>query len=777
MLDLQGIRALRLDIARMYRDGDRESARLRGMHLAQVMRLTPHTMLANLFSAAVIGWTFSTQAPTGLGLWLLALLTVCCLALWTWHRQRHRSIDSASPRAVHRATVHAAALGGLWAMMPVLWFAGANTGQRMVVATLITGMLGAGSFVLSPLPHASLVWVLMFSLAAWAALWQAGDPALAGVAVLVFLYAPVVAAGSVAAWRKATALIRAQAQAARQEQMLAVLLQDFEQQAGEALWETGIDGRLKHVSARLAELLHSSPAALMAQPFVQLIEQHGAESGNALRHALDGGRPFTNLPLTLALQTGTVHLSIKGKHVMDETGHLAGWRGVLADITAKVNDERLLWQLAHTDTLTGLANRFSLRDALSQALQRGQPLALVLIDLDHFKSINDSHGHSAGDEVLQGVARCLTAHVRAGDVVARLGGDEFAVLHVGGHSGSEGPALARRLVAELSRPLDIMGRRLRVGASAGVAFSAGTGNALGVDQLLVQADMALYAAKEAGRGRHAVYASELGEMSHRRGTIEQGLRQAIERGELELHWQPKLEIGPWTIVGAEALLRWTHPALGRVGPAEFVAVAEQGGLIDELGRWALRQACRAAARELKGLTVSVNVSPLQLRDGAFVGHVRDALREFRLEPARLELEITESVFIEDAEAALEQLRALRGLGVRVALDDFGTGYSSLSYLRRFPFDTLKIDRAFVNEMLQQDDARAIVQMIANLAATLGMRTVCEGVETAEQLAAVGEAGCDEIQGYLISAPRPLADFVRLVRDWRQQPRPRPAQLH
>jgi diguanylate cyclase (GGDEF)-like protein len=775
MLDLPALRAIQQDIARMYQDTDRESASLRGAHMAQVMRLTPHTMLANLFSATVIAWTFGGQMGMGLQLWLLAMLGLCVSALWRWHGQRSRLIQTASPRAVHRATLHAAALAGLWALIPALWFAGADAGQRMTVATLVTGMLGAGSFVLSPLPYASLVWVLMFATAAWVALWSAGDPLLAGVAVLVALYAPIAAIGSLAAWRKATALIRAQNQAARQEHMLSVLLHDFEQQAGEALWEIGPDGHLKHVSARLSELLRLSPTDLQAQPFVALVAQRGAEAGAQLRGALDGGRSFTSLQLSLQHDTDTVHLSVRAKPLLDDTGRLSGWRGVVADDTTRVHDERMLWQLAHTDTLTGLCNRFSLRETLVSALQRGQPLGLVLLDLDHFKSVNDNHGHSAGDELLQSVARCLKTHVRAGDLVARLGGDEFAVLHLGAGA-DEAVALAERLVAELSRPLESAGRHVTVGASAGVAFSAG-GTGLGVDELLAQADTALYAAKAAGRGRHAVYAPELGESSRRRAAIEQGLRQAIERDQLTLHWQPKLQIAPWCVVGAEALLRWSHPALGSVGPTEFVPVAEHSGLIVDLGQWALRQACRAAARELRGLVVSVNVSPLQLRDGGFVNQVRDALREFKLEPARLELEITESVFIEDAQSALEQLRALRALGVRVALDDFGTGYSSLSYLRRFPFDTLKIDRAFVAEVLQRDDARAIVRMIAGLAATLGMRTVCEGVETPDQLTAVGEVGCDEIQGYLVSAPRPLPDFVRLLEEWQRRPSPPQARLH
>jgi EAL domain-containing protein (putative c-di-GMP-specific phosphodiesterase class I) len=248
--------------------------------------------------------------------------------------------------------------------------------------------------------------------------------------------------------------------------------------------------------------------------------------------------------------------------------------------------------------------------------------------------------------------------------------------------------------------------------------------------------------------------------------VEAGLRQAIEKNQLALHWQPKVDIGSWQVVGAEALMRWQHPELGSVPPGEFIAVAESSGLIDELGLWALNEACGAAVGPLAGLVVSVNVSPSQLRDGQFPDRVRDALRRWQLEPARLELEITESVFMDDAAGVLAQLHALHGLGVRIALDDFGTGYSSLAYLRRFPFDTLKIDRAFVNEVLLRRDARAIVQTIAQLAVALGMRTVCEGVETQQQLAAVAQAGCDEVQGYLVSAPRPLTDFVRMYRGWR-----------
>jgi EAL domain-containing protein (putative c-di-GMP-specific phosphodiesterase class I) len=279
-----------------------------------------------------------------------------------------------------------------------------------------------------------------------------------------------------------------------------------------------------------------------------------------------------------------------------------------------------------------------------------------------------------------------------------------------------------------------------------------------LDGLLVQADMAMYAAKEAGRGQWASYTPLLGEVSRRHLAIEQGLRLALERGELALHWQPKFDLASWRITGAEALMRWTHPLLGPINPTEFIPVAEQCGLIDALGQWALRETCRAGTGALAGLTVSVNVSSIQLQGKHFLTTLRETLHATGLNPARLELELTESVFIDDADQALKVLKAIRQTGVRLALDDFGTGFSSLSYLRSFPFDTLKIDQTFVAELLSKENSPAIVRMIADLAATLGMRTISEGVETMAQLQAVRAAGCHEIQGYLVSRPRSLEEF-------------------
>ncbi|MBK7261500.1 MAG: EAL domain-containing protein [Rubrivivax sp.] len=760
-------RSLRAAIMSLYIGADLESAKLRAAHLQSLLRLAPCTVAASIGGACLVVWTFWPALPAGMGWWWITILLLSMPGFRSCWPRRRQQPETASVQAVNLATLNAGLVAGVWALMPLLWFADGTARQQLVLATLVTGMMGAGGLLLSALPLASLAHVTLFALAALAALWQTGNAAVAG---LIGVCAPMVTIGSLALWRHSTDLLRERARAAGHERTLTVLLNDFEQHADEALWETGADGHLRHLSPRLAELLGASHADIRAHGLLDLIGRRSLKGADALRQTLDQGRPFRDLQLTM--QAGSVgwHLSIHGKRMVDERGLTLGWRGVMADVTEKVKAERRLRRLAHSDSLTGLANRFMLRDSVSAALHQGQPLALLMLDLDHFKTVNDSLGHSVGDELLKAVAQRLRHCVRPTDLVARLGGDEFAVFVTADGDVQALQVLAARLVEALAQPMALRGRSLRVAASVGVADT--DNGDIDVDELLARADAALYAAKASGRGRFVVYEARFGERSRRRLSLEQGLRQALDAGQMSLHWQPKVDIARWRICGAEALMRWQHPELGKVDPSEFIAVAEQCGLIDELGRWALRQACLAATGPLATLTVAVNVSPLQLRDDQFVALVRDTLRETRMQPSRLELEITESVFMDDADGALDKLHALRSLGVRVALDDFGTGYSSLAYLRRFPFDTLKIDRAFVNEVLVRNDARAIVQMIAQLATTLGMRTVCEGVESAAQLQAVTEAGCQELQGYLVSPPLPLSDLLQLQRSWGQRvPRP------
>ncbi|MEP6503656.1 MAG: EAL domain-containing protein [Betaproteobacteria bacterium] len=756
----------------VYVNGDHDSAVIRAAHLNAVIRLTPYTMAANIGNAALVIWAWRDDVPVGMFVWLVLVYALCGAAILGWWRGRRRVRTTASPAAIRHANVHANLLALVWSALPILWFAPASSQQQLLVVALVTGMLSAGAFVLSPLPVAAVVYVIIFALSGILALWQTGEHIYLAVGVLQTVYAGIAILGALAASRKSTALLVSQAEAKRQERMMAVLLHDFEQNAAEALWETSLDGCIAHHSPRLASLLGLSEPVLRERPFLVLIEQLGADA-EALRAAMDGERPFKDLRLSAPGPHGARHWAINGKRLIDEHGSTAGWRGVIADVTEQVSAQERLRLLAHTDSLTGLANRFTLHGALRAALSQDRLIALFALDLDHFKLVNDTLGHAAGDKLLQLVAARLLACRRPGDLVARLGGDEFALLLLRADAAPEGEAeidvdaLARELIGLLEEAVEIDGRSMRASASVGIARPIDA--QVSADDLLVHADIALYAAKKAGRGRHESYSVNLGDRNRRSVTIEHELRQAMSRGELALHWQPKVDIETSRVVGAEALLRWHHPELGSVAPIEFIPIAEKSGLIRDVGAWVLREACHIAAATLPGLTISVNVSPSQLRDDEFTACVGDALASSGLEPFRLELEITESVFIDDVDGALQRLHALRRLGLHVALDDFGTGYSSLAYLRRFPFDTLKIDRAFVNELMTSLDARAIVQMISQLAVTLNMRTVAEGVETPAQLTAVASVGCDEVQGYLVSPPCALDEFLAFRRDWAARP--------
>ncbi len=757
------IRSVRDGIAKLYAGGDREAARNRSAHFNSVARLTPFTMAANVISGILVLWVFHDSLSTGLWLWFGLMVAVSMLATWDWRRRRHGS-EVISRGALRWATRHAVTLAAVWAVALLVWFPRANGAQQLALATLIGGMLGAGTFLLSPLPRASMAYASIYTGASLAALWLTGNPQFAPVAVLLCLYAPSVVLGSLSSWHRATVQLNAKAEAVRREHLLMVLLQDFEQHAGEALWETDRGGHLTHLSPRLAELLDVNEGDIRQLPFMALLQRHHTAGAETLQQTLETGHSFRDLALSRSDHNGTVHLAINGKCLFDDDGRLLGWRGVLADATGKVEGQRRLLQLAHTDSLTGLANRFTFREALAEELKLKRGGALLTIDLDQFKIVNDSLGHSAGDELLVAVAKRLQSLVRPQDLVARLGGDEFSIIMSRLAHADAAEALAHRLIGAVRAPVEISaGRRLSVAASVGVVLWGN--DEVGAEDILGRSDAALHEAKASGRGCCTIYSPQLGERRHRRLYIEDSLRHVVERGELALYWQPQVNIGTGQVTGAEALMRWDHPQLGTILPTEFIAIAEQCGAIAELGLWALREACAAAADPLAGLVVSVNVSSLQLHDGSLVDHVHRALDDFHLPPAQLELELTESVFLGDADGALAQLHTLRSMGVRVALDDFGIGYSSLAYLRRFPFDTLKIDRSFVTEVVDRHDVFVIVKTIAQMATALGMRTVCEGVESPQQMAAVAEAGCTDIQGYLTSAPRPLADFLRLRSTW------------
>lgn len=419
------------------------------------------------------------------------------------------------------------------------------------------------------------------------------------------------------------------------------------------------------------------------------------------------------------------------------------------------------------DPLTGLPGRGTLPRAFRRALslsagQGGHGLALLLIDIDRFRSINDSYGLLVGDAVLKAVARRLCREVRPSDTVLRLGADEFVLLLPGLRSSEDATRAARRLADALARPLDTEAKGLRVTASVGIALAPADGS--GAEQLLRHADIALGHAKATAQGQVCHFAEGMERALRERQEIEQALRLALEREELELHFQPLFDLGCWDIGGFEALARWHRPGHGYVPPATFIEVAEQTGLMLPLGQWVLREATRQAATWPGSLKVAVNLSPLQFTETDLPADVARALAASGLEPGRLELEITEGVLLRDTETTLRALRALRGLGTRIALDDFGTGYASLSYLLKFPFDKVKIDRAFTGAIGTGAEGAEIVRAIIGMCRSLNIATCAEGVQTPEQLFGLKAEGCAEAQGYLLSAPRPAVEIPQMIQE-------------
>jgi diguanylate cyclase (GGDEF)-like protein/PAS domain S-box-containing protein len=439
-----------------------------------------------------------------------------------------------------------------------------------------------------------------------------------------------------------------------------------------------------------------------------------------------------------------------------------GWVDVQEDITEKQRLEARIAHMAHHDALTDLPNRVLLDERLAVELartRRGERLALHILDLDNFKTVNDTLGHPVGDALLRAVATRLRSIARDRDMVARLGGDEFAIVQVAIELDSDATGLARRLIEAISEPFDIDGRQIVVGTSIGIALAPKDGDV--AEKLMRNADLALYSAKAKGRRTYLLFERELNKRARERRLLTADLHKALAENQIELHYQPIVDLKLYQMTGVEALMRWHHPVRGMIPPSEFIPIAEETGLIIPLGEWALQQACRRVVDWPDRIKLALNLSPIQLRRPGLLHAVFGALAASGLPADRLELEVTETVLLEETETNLVTLHQLREAGVRIVMDDFGTGYSSLNYLSNFPFDKIKIDHAFIKKIAVNHVSLKIVRAIVNLARSLGISTTAEGVETKEQLDAVRFEGCDEIQGYLISRPQPADDIERI----------------
>ena len=548
-------------------------------------------------------------------------------------------------------------------------------------------------------------------------------------------------------------------------ELIKLLLRDFEESSSDWLWETNAEMELKRVSPRLAAVARR-PAASLSGRFPQALLGEAMEDDpgapiERLQRILEERLPFRDLVVPVLIQGEERYWSLTGKPILDKSGRFAGYHGIGSDITGQKRQQEQIAFLARHDSLTKLANRVLFDEVLRQACARSAEagVALLCLDLDRFKAVNDTFGHATGDALLVAVAERLRGCLRERDVPARLGGDEFAVI-VMSDDVEEIGAIAGRIIERVSCPYQFDGQLVRIGVSIGISRAPLGGS--NTSALLNTSDLALYRAKADGRGGWRFYDPEMDERLQERRALQSALTQALPRHEFVMEYQPIVNLTDRRLLGAEALLRWRHPERGLLGPDEFVAIAEEAGLIGPIGEWVLQQACQEAARWPEPIMIAVNLSPLQFRDTGLVESILKALHSAGMSPKRLELEITETAMLETSDQAMAALCQLHDKGVRIALDDFGTGYSSLSYLQRFPFDKIKIDRSFIRDLGGENDDSSIILAIIGLAERMNMIVTAEGVETGEQAMLLTSYGCAQAQGHLFYPSLPPEKFAELV---------------
>ena len=546
------------------------------------------------------------------------------------------------------------------------------------------------------------------------------------------------------------------------------LLHEFESSGKGWFWETSREGTLSYISESVARALGREPDDLIGRPFTDLTSTEAADgsatSERTLGFYLSSHVAFQDL-IVRAKTKNEIWWSITGRPVHNDLGHFFGFRGFASDLTKMRQSEVELDRLAKQDSLTGLANREALRraldDALVGAVRRKHRCSVFLLDLDRFKAVNDTLGHPAGDTLLRLVSLRLREVIGPLGQVGRLGGDEFEVVLPATSHQDELSELAQGIIDSLSRPYTINGTVVSIGASVGIVTSDYDDRTS--DDLMRDADLALYAAKAAGKGCFRFFAAEMHEAARERQIMESDLRVALEKDQLKLMFQPCVDASSEAVTGFEALIRWFHPEHGPVSPAMFVPLAEEIGLINEIGEWVLRTACAEAAKWPQQVSVAVNLSPIQFKAHALPSMVRSVLSDAGLAAKRLELEITEGVLLNNDEHVHDMIDSLKKVGVKLALDDFGTGYSSLSYLLRVPFDKIKIDQSFVRGASDPKSRNAaLIRAMVGLASDLSMQTTAEGVETQDELLLVRNLGCSLVQGYIFGKPMSADDALELA---------------
>ena len=731
--------------------GEQSDERI-GVERVRSMTHSPMFLMIGHVSCSSMLIATAWEAPYLLRL-LVPAIAILLLDLTFWFATRRQRTKGLKPHLVIRyALAYVLLVGSLWSSIvePALAGATAQTAGTIRVALAAGFALPVMAFLSIP----AVVFGNAIVIVAATALLQR-EPMLLGLASALagsFSLLSLFSARDAILSSNRRLATEWQAEKARR------FVSEFEQSGRGWFWETNADGALTYVSDQLAEDFTRPAQDLLGSQFADLLRVEQNENGEAaeptLGFHLAARFPFSDVTVRANTEKD-IWWSLSGSPTFDVYGRFLGFRGIGTDLTEQRRSEAEISRLARFDSLTGLPNRVQMRqmldDALRNAADRKRGCSLFLIDLDRFKNVNDTLGHPAGDELLRQVAQRLTRVIGEQGQVGRLGGDEFKAVLPGLDDEGRLGTLANALIHQVSKPYMIDGHSVTIGASVGIAVASVKGAC--ADALIRDADLALYAAKAAGRATHCFFAPEMHSEAKDRQVLENDLRSAITREELKLLFQPQVSAVTEDVVGFEALLRWDHPTRGRIMPTDFIPLAEECGLIGGIGAWVLRTACAEAAKWPAHISVAVNLSPLQFTNSGLPGVIMNALASNHLDPSRLEIEITEGVFLDDSPETDEIFTKLKALGVRLVLDDFGTGYSSLGYLKRAPFDKIKIDQSFVRGAATEASRNgAIVRAIVAMAEGLGMETTAEGAETAEELALIRELGCSQVQGNIFGRP-------------------------
>ena len=732
------------------REGDSESSPLRDVQLMSRAHLAPFFAAANIVAAAMMAFILWHGISVTLILpWLGAVALVNIAAMQLARTQAVSCVGRSGRRVPTVQLVAEVAVRALvWLSLPLYLFPGLDPAAQVIAASIMAG-LGIGALGLVAIPASVTAWMVAFTLGVGGALLMGRStvPFQHMLSIVFTLGVAIFGVLTVARW--AFRQLETNADAGSQSEGASLVLQEYEQRGVGWLWQVDDGNRVTYISTRMCALLGRTGSQLIGHSLPSLL------GGNAeLGRLLLDKQAFNALEMELKTPRGPRWISIAGDPIIDTAGRFEGFRGVGSDITEVRQTQERLTHLANVDVLSGLPNRGRVRqllgDALRSATTSNVPCAIMFLDLDGFKPVNDTFGHPKGDAVLRAVAQRLVDQVGADGHVGRMGGDEFAIVLIDGQSRKKIEQLGERIIASIKEPYQIDQTEIRIGVSIGCAFGPIDGAT--VDDLILKADLALYQAKDSGRGVARYFSSELQSEQDDRVKLEADLRQAIAAKQFHLLYQPLIDAKTQKLVGFEALIRWNHPQQGIIPPNVFIPVAEESGLMTAIGTWVIEEAVRAAATWPEPITVAINISPKQISLPALPNIVSEALVRHRVPGNRIELEVTEGVFLGDSGQTLDVLKRLRSLGVGIALDDFGTGYSSIGYLNKAVFHKLKIDGSFVREAGTRPENVAIIQSIVQLASSFRMTVTAEGVETAEDFERMRDLGCHIIQGYLFGRP-------------------------